>query len=257
MCDDVAGWVAQRDGSDPIVLFPPERITRRLPRTVEPAIDAAYLDRQVADLRGRYLVTVDGARLVGPHGLVVLPDGSYAAESVYSREVLETEPDFAEPRRRRHTIQRGDYFSLVVNWSHAGNYYHWFHDTLTRLFGVIDALPPGTRFIVPADLRPFQAESLRVLGITGDQLVAFDGELVWELERLHFAPPVTSSGSDRREADVWLRDRILHGYEIDASVERRRIFVSRRDARAGTSSTSRRWRTSCAGTASTPSSPRN
>ena len=160
----------------------------------------------------------------------MLPDGRPAAESVYGAAQLTQESDYTEPRRKRTVAKEGDYFSLVVNWSAAGNYYHWMHDTLTRLYGVGDFLPPQTKYVVPADLRPFQEDSLRALGIGEDRMARFDGTEVWELETLHFAPPVTNSGSDLRAADVWTRDQIMAHYDIVPSRSGRRIFISREHA---------------------------
>ena len=58
----------------------------------------------------------------------------------------------------------------------------------------------------------------------------FTGDEAWELETLYFAPPTTNSGSDRHDADQWVRDRILHGYGIGGGAAHRRIFFSRRNA---------------------------
>ena len=228
ICDDVAEWAAA-EGLETRTLLTPRQITRHVPRTVEPQVTPNYLDRLVANQKGRSLVALEHARLVGRSGVVVLPDGSFAAESVYNRALLEEEPAYQAPRRRARA-QAGNYFSLMVIWANGGNYYHWFHDTLTRLFGVVDLLPADTKYIVPAALAPFQLESLRLLGVGEDRIVRFTGDEAWELETLHFAPPTTNSGSDRRDADQWVRDRILDGYGIVSGAADRRIFVSRRHA---------------------------
>jgi capsular polysaccharide biosynthesis protein len=210
------------------MLFPSRRITRAVPRTVEPEIDRQYLDRLIADQRGRYLVPIHGAQLIGGSGLVVLPDGCFASESVYERSVLESDPDYYSPPRRPRVVKHGNYFSLLVIWSKNGGYYHWLHDTLQRLFRVVEWLPPDTQYIIPANLRPFQRETLHLLGIHEDQVVPFTGDEVWELEALHFAPATTNSGSHRREADLWLRDKIMGACGITPQAASKRIYVSRR-----------------------------
>jgi len=127
-------------------------------------------------------------------------------------------------------VKSGNYFSLIVIWSKGGNYYHWLHDTLERLFRVQEHLPEDIRYIVPANLGPLQLETLRLVGIRQDQLVPFDGEEVWELETLYFSNRTTNSGSDRREADEWLRDKIFEAYQVESAAATRRLFVSRRIA---------------------------
>jgi capsular polysaccharide biosynthesis protein len=202
-----------------------------MPRTVEPELYDEYAIRRVADQRGRYLVPVRGARLIGAKGLVILPDGSFAAESRNSLPELENDPDYLARRRRKVVSKPGNYFSLVLRWSATPNYYHWFHDTLTRLHGVRDNLPPDTTFVVPANLNQYQQDSLRLMGIADNQRVPFNGEEVWELDTLHFAPQVSNVGSDRGVADIWVRDQILHGCGVVPLQTGRRIFISRRRAR--------------------------
>jgi hypothetical protein len=230
--DSVEEWAAAQQDAQSRLLFPVQRIERTLPCTVEPELHAGYLDRRSAVLHARYLVPVHGAKLVGRNGMVRLPDGSFAAESVYGRAQVEQDPAYYAPRRRPVVAQQGNYFSLVVNWAvqAEGNYYHWLHDTLQRLHGVMPILPTDTRFIVPANLQPFQRETLQLIGLKEDQLAPFSGDEDWELETLHFAPASTNSGSDRREVDEWFRDTILDALGITPTATGRRIYVSRRSA---------------------------
>jgi Glycosyltransferase 61 len=230
ICDDVRTWAACNQGADAQVLLEPRQFTRTMPQSVEPEVHDVYARRQVVNQPGRYLVPVRGARLVGARGLVVLPDGSYAAESVWGEPDLAQDPDYLAPRRRTVVSKSGNYFSLVVHWSGTRNYYHWLHDVLIRLHGAMEHLPADTTFIVPARLRPFQQDSLRYLGIPGDRLAPYDGEEVWELETLYFAPRVSNVGSDRGVADQWLRDQILEGADVSPRHGGRRIYISRRNA---------------------------
>lgn len=228
VCENVKQWAASRPGSVCRMLFESRSIARKPPQTIEPQIHSQYSERLTADQTERYLARISGARIQGDNGLVILPDGSYASESVYGRSVLERDPDYCGPRPRPVIEKAGNYFSLLVIWSKGGNYYHWLHDTLQRLYRVTEWLPEDVIYIVPPNLQPFQMETLRLVGIRDDQLDFFEGDEVWELENLYFSPPTTNSGSHRREADEWLRDKILQGYQIAPAAPRRRIFVSRR-----------------------------
>lgn len=226
----VSEWSAQRTGDAGTVVLPACRITRALPSTVEAEVDAVFHARQTMDVPAKYVVPVPGARVVGASGLVVLPDGSLAAESVYGRGVVERDAALTRGIHNRPVRMAGDYFSMLTLWATDGNYYHWLHDTLSRHFAVTEHLPPTTRFIVPADLNVFQRTTLEIVGIPPDARVEFRGDEVWELERLHFAPPTSHSGVDRDEAVAWLRDRILAAFGGRRRDAGRRIYVSRRHA---------------------------
>jgi capsular polysaccharide biosynthesis protein len=227
--EDVREWSSEH-GIPSVQVFAPRSFERHPPHTIEPAVDPEFLTRLEVRQRGRYLVPIDHALITGRNGLVVLPDGSYAAESVYNRALLEEDPAYWQRRRRPRVRKPGTYFSLVVKWAvgDPGNYYHWMHDTLQRLFGVMEHLPEDTKFIVPSNPSPLRLETLRLLGVNEDQLAYFSGDETWELERLYFAPPTSSSGSHRADADHWLRDKILDGLGVAAQPPHRRIFVSRR-----------------------------
>lgn len=230
ICDSVKEWAATRPESDYRLLVPSRRITRRLPQTIEPEISTQYLDRQIADQGEKYLVRIDGARILGKNGLIVLPEGAVASESIYNRAILEGDPDYYAPKRRPIIRKSGNYFSLLVIWSRKGIYYHWLHDTLERLFRVMEWLPEDTKYIVPDNLQPYQRETLRLVGIEEHQLTQFCGDEVWDLETLYFSNHTNNSGSHRREADEWLRDNIMRTYRIEPTAPRRRIFISRRAA---------------------------
>lgn len=231
VCDDVAAWAALQQGARARVLLEPERVTRTRPHTVDAELLEAYSQRAIAQQPGRYLVPIEGARLVGARGLVVLPDGSWAAESAWGAPELARDPDHLAPPRRAHVPQSGSWFSLLAHWSGTRNYYHWLHDVLVRLHGVREHLPSDTRFVVPPRLRPFQRDSLRFLGISDDRLVPFDGHETWEFETLHFAPKVSNVGSDRPAADRWLRDQLTAGAGVVPARGGRRIYISRRNAK--------------------------
>lgn len=227
--ENVHEWAAARGMPSERVLLP-STFQRRPPQTVEPQAHPEYSTRLSANLRGRFLSTLSGAALHGRNGLVSLADGSFAAESVYGRTYVTPEAAYLRRRAKPEVNKQGAYFSLVVSWSAGGNYYHWIHDTLTRLHGVLERLPDDVAFIVPSGLSTFQLESLAALGVTPNRLVPFSGDEDWRLETLYFAPATTNSGSDRAEVDEWLRDRILTGLHIRPAGGQRRIYLSRRAA---------------------------
>ncbi|OQY97261.1 MAG: hypothetical protein B6D41_03905 [Chloroflexi bacterium UTCFX4] len=95
-----------------MILDEPLSIARRPPRTIEEEIDPQYTTRYSANFRGRYLVPIPRARILGARGLVVLPTGEYAIESIYTRTLLDTEPFFQTSPKSYRTL-KGSFFSLL------------------------------------------------------------------------------------------------------------------------------------------------
>jgi len=179
--------------------------------------------------RRKYIVPIHGARIVGSSGLIRLPDKMYAVEAAYSRENLNREFRYHLDWRRRVGKKQGTYFSLIHPWSQSQNYYHWIHESLEKLYGVLEDLPKDVKFIVPSNLLPLQREMLGLLGIDDTQLALFPQDEVWELETLIFATPTFNRGTHWRDADLWLRDKVLAGYGATPSATGRRLYISRRD----------------------------
>jgi capsular polysaccharide biosynthesis protein len=179
----------------------------------------------------RYLARIPGARLIGETGLVLLPDGAFTSEVTFTREHLVQQPAYLARLPRKAHRKRGDYFSLLSLWAHQPNYYHWIHDAMLRLHLLLPHLPNEIRFIVPPDLRPFQLDSLGLLGISPDRLCAYAGKELWELEALYFAPTASSAGSNSPAAIRWFRELAWSTYGFNPAAGTRRIYISRRRTR--------------------------
>ncbi len=229
--EDLASWCASR-GLESEVLSTARLVRPGLPRPLEGgSVHSNFLAWSETPVPERRLFRIPGARLWGPDGIVVLPDGSLAAESVYDRHHLERNPAYRKPMPRRSRTVKGDHFSLLGPFSNRGNYFHWFHDALLRLHGVQERLPAGTGYLVPPRLAEFQRESLRLLGVPEESLMAYQGEL-WQPDQLWFAslPP---AGAQVSEAAEWLRDRMWSAAGVGSPGLRRRIYISRAGARWG------------------------
>jgi capsular polysaccharide biosynthesis protein len=164
-------------------------------------------------------------------GLVVLPDGAFASEVTFHDGLLVQQRPYFTPLPRKARAKRGNYFSLLSLWTDQPSYYHWIHDAMLRLHLVLSHLPEDVRFIVPPNLRPFQEETLQLLGISTDQLCFFSGQDLWELEALYFAPPTTSAGSNSPAAIQWFREAAWSGFGLTPSLGERRLYISRRHTR--------------------------
>jgi capsular polysaccharide biosynthesis protein len=214
------------------ILLTPEPVHRKLPQTVEPEIHERYLKRLYYTPPVKYLTCIPGARLTGNTGWLVLPTGQYALELAYGTPLhLMVDADFTGPRPKRRLRMAGNYYSLLMLWARDGSYYHWVHDVMLRLAGILPRLPADVRFVVPANLAPYQRECLQAVGIEADRLVHYTGREEWIIERLYFSPPSAITGYDLPEADRWFRQRVREAYNVAPSKPSRRIFITRRASR--------------------------
>ena len=218
-------WAAHRGDVEVERIFPAGRVVLRPANTIEPALPTGW-DLADYQFHGTYVARIPDAQLVGALGLVVLPDGSFAAESIFNASHLrEAEPyrSWSPTRAVRH---RGNSYSLLIQYALDGNYYHWLHDVVMRLHGVLDRLPEDTQFIVPPRLRPYQYDTLAMLGIDRSQLREFDGRESWLLESLFFSPVTPGAPA----AFAWLREVALRANDVSLGPPTRRIYVTRRHA---------------------------
>ena len=227
--DSVLAWCQANGQPDVLRLLPGFSVSRPPARTSDPEPHRKFqvpLSYQVPE---KYLAVVQGVRLAGPAGLVVLPDGSFAAESIFERGHVERSPVYRAPLPAQAARKPGRYYSLVIEYALDGNYYHWIHDAVLRLHLILPHLPPDVQFIVPPKLKRYQLDTLALLGISADRLVPYDGSELWELETLYFSPPNFYSFVDSPAANAWFRDLALEKYGA-VQKPRRRIYVSRRHA---------------------------
>jgi hypothetical protein len=231
ICQNIQRWCEEHPEGEHRVITPASRITRRSPRTLEARVDPSFEPLCDVEVPDRALVRVAGARLLGPNGLVSLPDGSFVGELVAltesgRRAMLEGQPAYRELMPRRVRRRRGHFYPLfAIGWE---NYYHWNHDVIMRASRVIDHLPPDTRFIVPPNLKPFQYETLRLLGIETSRVEVFDGRGAWELESLTFSTPILKTQIDTREPLAWFKTATMALYGILPLPRQRRLYLSRR-----------------------------
>jgi capsular polysaccharide biosynthesis protein len=243
VCDSVLAWAISHPGTPYSRIAPPGSVTKKPPRTIERTIYPQFVAAKEIPIAEKYVVELRGAILEIPRTAnhrasgrqedaprVVLPDESIASESTQ----LLIKRCLPHPFNVARDM-RGDYVSLLSPRALDGNYYHWTHDVLLSLFGLIPHLPATTRFIVPPVLRPFQMESLAMLGITPGQLVRFEhraterSDSSWRLDRLFFSPgPIGASAS--ASALAWLRAVALEYAGAADRRPHRRLYISRRRA---------------------------
>jgi len=226
ICDDAAAWgrkqgLAVSDIYEPIY-------QEILPLTLQDAVARTEFEFHEADYRRpQSLVIIPGARVRDAVGFVFLPDGSVCSQGNWFRPYLTQNPSY-QARFRKKRFIKGDVFSLLGLWS--GAFYHWFHDTLPRLWNTLPHLPPQTRFLIHDKPRSYQLDSLAVLGISTDRLEyqADRGDTV--IERLWFATPVGHSTFSAAGLLRQVASRLKTGLGFEDLSGSQRIYISRKKA---------------------------
>ena len=168
------------------------------PPLLEEASSAAILDprvsRQFELRRGdlalpQTLHRIPGARILGPHGVVLLPDGRFVLQGQWDRSFLEQDPIYHHFSRAGGTYLSGPTYCLMSRW--GDSYYHWLHDVLPRLLTALPHLPAETSFLLNEHPKDYQIESLKAYGIHGDNLQPCLGPCARiQVETLWFATPL-------------------------------------------------------------------
>jgi hypothetical protein len=210
-----------------VILSEEHTIVYDVPLTVEKTVRAEFYQRQITHLQPRYLTPIHKARLFGTNGLIILPDGQFAAETVYGASEMVRNRDYLKLRLPTPKQMDGGYLSLILGW--WDNYFHWLFDVLPRLHHLLEHLPDDIRFIAPAAMRPYQRDSLAAVGISDHQLVLHPASEMWELETLYFSPPMPA-GCRSPEAIRWVRRALLEQQAVIPQASGRRLYVSRRFA---------------------------
>ena len=85
-----------------------------------------------------FLAVLPGARVLGPNGTVITPDGNVVGESTWPRRYLPQERAWIALALPRCRDLVGRYYTIAS--PHWSGYYHWLTEVLPRLFA-LDTLP--------------------------------------------------------------------------------------------------------------------
>ncbi len=232
MCHHLAGWAASWSGAERWILDPAFTTTRPLPKTIEPEVHAGFAPLCSVSVPERALVKIPMGRLRGEVGLVQLPTGEFAGELVAltpegRHSTLRAEPSYSDRLPSRARRKRGNFYPVLGFGVH--HYYHWSHDLIMGMRGIADLLPPDTQLIVPEQMRPFQRETLALLGLDDHPRVAFPQGAYWELENLFVVTPRLKTQIDSREPFLWFRQAVMDRYGFMEAEPARRLYLSRND----------------------------
>jgi hypothetical protein len=119
----------------------------------------------------------------------------------------------------------GAWTSLVSNWSHGHNYFHWITDSLTRLY-LREQLPETTRILIPQNPPRFITDSLDMLGLS--EMAQPSPSVHLQVGKYYFLSPMVLTGNHNPLGYEWLRSKFETF--IDPSPNGRPIFLTRRGA---------------------------
>lgn len=202
-------------------------ILRKPPITIESEIHPNIKRHLKGKSFKKYLVEVRNAKIIGLHGLIILPDDQYVMEVALNEPRLMSLPDYYSLHHPKLVKKRGTYYSIIQMWGGTNNYYHWFVESLKKLHLIIELLPKNTLFIVPNKLKTWQYESLEAIGINKHQLCYFKSNEFWELESLYFSPPMFWDVTP--DSYEWLQQTMYKKFDVAPLNSKRseRIYISR------------------------------
>jgi capsular polysaccharide biosynthesis protein len=82
--------------------------------------------------------------------------------------------------------------------------------------------------IVPEEMKPFQIETLGLLGLDEHPRVPFPAGAFWELENLYVVTPRLKTQIDSSEPYRWFRNAVMDRYGVQEVKPARRLYLSRR-----------------------------
>lgn len=187
-----------------------------------PGVDGVHpeLRHEYLEYRAPFLASIPGARILGPNGSLITPDGGLLVQSTYGANVLRQDHVYDALRLPQPRYLAGSYYT-IASLSPAG-YYHWVIETLPRLFA-FDTVTPKPRLIVNSPLNRWQLESLELLGFPRQDLVELGTDYL-QVENLYF-PEYTGINPFTLN---WLREHLFAA--VDSEPRPRRVYVTRRIA---------------------------
>jgi hypothetical protein len=147
---------------------------------------------------------IPAARLVGPSLALIREDKRLAVESVWNERCYRDDPSFTCLALPPVTNLAGSWTSIVGRYCDA--YFHWLTDAVPRL-ACLREFPPHTRILVPASLRPYQSESLDLLGLTSRARPTPERHL--RIENYYFSGPTAMTGVKNPYGVNFLRQSFL------------------------------------------------
>jgi len=145
------------------------------------------------------------ARLIGQTLVILDAQKRASIEGMYDYH-KDSDLAYRSLFRRKAVHLEGNWTSIISHWCLGGSYYHWLMDGITRL-ALLPKLPPDTRVLVPAKLRPYEWDTLRWLGLENRLRLTPEHHLV--IENFYFSSPLAMTGCCNPYGIEFLRSSFL------------------------------------------------
>jgi hypothetical protein len=207
-------------------LHGPVTVRRLAPKTIDgrPLPHELTVDQHTVHAE-LFLAVLSDARVLGPNGTVITPDGRVVCESTWPRRRLRRERVWTALSLPRCRFLAGRYYTIAS--PHWSAYYHWVTEVLPRLSALDTLIGDDVRILINSPLNAWQRQSLELLGYGARTYISL-GEQYVRAEMLYL-PSFVGDPSPHPFACRWLRERLLP--VPDPTAKPRRLYVTRRLAR--------------------------
>jgi hypothetical protein len=210
--------------------FPAETLLRTPPRGTEKVLPERFQIELRKESPALSVTEIPDGRVWGIQGTVLTPEREVLVELARDFRSVEDYPIFQHPwlRKAKHISGVCGLIAAPAGMTYA----HWYFDVLTRLAILEEAGYEWRTFdkiIVNSRSLPFQKETLRMLGIPDEKLVAIDENHHIVCEKL-VAPSLPGfTGNSPKWTVPWLRNCFLPHANLVLDSPKK-IYISRRKA---------------------------
>jgi hypothetical protein len=170
---------------------------------------------------------IPSARLVGPSLAPMLLNKRLAMESLWNEHCYQRDPSYNYFALPGPTRLAGNWTSLIGRFH--GSYFHWLLDALPRL-ACLDEFPSDTGILIPAKVRSYEHDSLRLLDLLSRTRETDERHL--EIETYYFSGPTAMTGVSNPYAVRYLRTHLIpHG--IPPKTPQPNLFITRKGKTRG------------------------
>ena len=231
-------WITRYQASNlPIFykeIYPSHWIYRVEPKTIDKSSDwrfsVGYLGSKV-ETPTTFVALIPHGRVCGSNGVVITPDDQLLADvSIEFGVMSENAKDHSILKKFKlpKVVKTNDTVAVL---SAVGStaYFHWMFDVLPRIYllrcsRVINQID---KFLVNEMRFKFQEETLNVLGIPKEKIIATDESFHIKAEKLVVPSLPGITGSMPQWACNFLREEFLRGIATDKADRSQRIYISR------------------------------
>ncbi|GAB3807187.1 glycosyltransferase 61 family protein [Virgibacillus kimchii] len=118
----------------------------------------------------------------------------------------------------------------VLAWAGHTNYWHWLHDTLGRFHLLELSGYKIDKYVLPPMTKPFQWQTVQLLGIPRDKIIEFTPGERLQAEKLILPSVPFNIGTCVKWTIEFIREKFLTSQSKKNSSNVERIYISREDA---------------------------